>query len=120
MCIHVALIKPATIYRRDKFSKLKSQLDRNLEVLQLQLNESHKFLSTQLKEENSLNYAKLESKPSVYKIVDTVLPMTKLEKLRVTIEYLSLSNLVIVENNELLKALIDWVVTNNLSSKNNT
>ena len=84
---------------------IKSHLDRNLEVSQLHLNESHRYFSTQLKQEHYLNYKKLES--NIYKRVDDKLYLTKLEQLRVTVDCLLDSSQVSVQKYEMLKTFID-------------
>ena len=103
------------LFFSDDFNKTKSQLDRNLEDLQLHLNESCRFLSSQLKEDcNTLNLKKLES--NVYKIVDGKVSVSKQEQLRVTVDYLLESNQRLEEKYEMLKTCIDWVFANNLSA----
>ena len=97
----------------DDFSKIRSHLDRKLDVMQLQLNEAHKFLSSQLKEESYINYTKLEN--SVYKLVNSKVPINEQERLEVTVNCLLESKQISVEKYEMLKTFIDLVVAKNLS-----
>ena len=85
-------------------------MNRKSEILLQQLNESHRSLSTQLKEVSYLNYTKLES--SVYKIVEDKEPLNEKEKSSVTLNYLFENNHVSIEQYETLKTILDSIVAN--------
>ena len=97
-------------------------MDRKLEVLQLQLNESYKSIREQLEAESCKKYKKLEN--SVCNVINTTTTaVSKQEQLQVTVDYLLKGNQNSIEKYEMLKTYIDWLTPNNTSAnkqKNNT
>ena len=97
-------------------------MDRKLEVLQLQLNESYRSIREQLEAESCKKYAKLET--SVCNVINTTTTeVSKQEQLQITVDYLLKGNQNSIEKYEILKSYIDWLTPNNTSAnkqKNNT
>ena len=97
----------------DGFNKIKSHLDKQLEVLQLQLNESQRSVGKQLDEESYKKFTKLES--HVCNVIDTKMPvLSKQDQLQITVDYLSENNQSSVEKYEMLKTCVDWIAVNDL------
>ena len=97
-------------------------MDRKLEVLQLQLNESYRSIREQLEAQSCKKYAKLER--SVCNVINTTTTaVSKQEQLQITVDYLLKGNQNSIEKYEMLKSYIDWLTPNNTSAnkqKNNT
>ena len=106
----------------DDFNTIKNHLDRKLEVLQLQLNESYRSFREQLEAQSYTKYTKLET--SVYNVINTTTTaVSKQEQLQITVDYLLKDNQSSIEKYEMLKTYIDWLSPNNTSAnkqKNNT
>ena len=102
----------------DDFYTVKSQLEKNLEVLQLQLNQSERSISEQLEEEFSQKYTKLKNFVCIE--IDTkTAALGKQEQLQALIDYLLKGNQTSVEKYEMLKTCVDWISTNNKSTNTN-
>ena len=101
----------------DMFNEAKSQLDKKLEVLQMQLKESHQYLSRLLKESSYRKYKQIEN--CVVNIIDTKLskPMDKHEQLEITVNSLLESNQASAEKYETLKTFVDCLATDSVSAK---
>ena len=100
----------------DMFNEAKSQLDKKLKVLQMQLKESHQYLSRLLKERSYNKYKQIEN--CVVNIIDTKLskPMDKHEQLEITVNSLLESNQASAEKYETLKTFVDWLATDSVSA----
>ena len=97
----------------DDFNKIKSHLDTKLEVLQLQLNESHNSIREHLEEEYYQKYTKLEN--YVCNVIGTKMStLSKQEQLQITVDYLLENNQNSIEKYEMLKIFIDFAAANKL------
>ena len=99
----------------DDFNKIKSHLDSKLEVLQLQLNESHKRISKQLEDKYYLKYITLEN--HICNKVDNETPaLSKQEQLQRTVDYLLKNNQSSFKQYEMLKTFVDWIAATKLKA----